>query len=441
MGKASFIERRNSRNDVNQNYGLNRESKQGTSTYANTPPGRSNVSISSDKFLRTDGGKLHAPIGFDKKTIIIDGSNAIDIEQGGGNFVPRVVLDGTTSTTLDTISNPLFEGQKIYLQAYSSGTITIGTAGNIQTAMSLTANHVMELIYDFDVAKWIMPEDNTGSGGSGGDDLGNHTATQNLEMGAFDIHWGTQGSIRNLSTTMYHYSGTTLTCQVSPTLWSFRTNIRPHSDSAYTLGTSSRYWSDLYTDHIEMNGDIDLNSNDIVGGNQIIFTSSGNYILGQDGGGNMEFATTGGAFEYFVGGVPQFVVNSGGTDLYNTMDVRGNQVEGMGKLLFDSTGTISGTEVGFASLVGTLYANVQASDSFFYRTGGTTRFRIHDEGIEILNTDSTRAWLSIDESTTVPTSSTVSSDECKLFCVDSGGKTILKVQFDTGSPITLATEV
>ena len=193
MGKGTFIERRNSRNDVNQNYGLNRVNKEGTTQYANTPPGRSNVNTPIDKFLATDGGKLHAPVGFDKKTIIIDGSNAIDIAQGGGNFVPRIVLDGSTSTTLDTISNPLFEGQKIYLQAYSSGTITIGTAGNIQTAMSLTANHIMELIYDFDVAKWIMPEDNVGSASGGADNLGDHTATQDLTMTTHNVELTTGG--------------------------------------------------------------------------------------------------------------------------------------------------------------------------------------------------------------------------------------------------------
>jgi|APSaa5957512535_1039671.scaffolds.fasta_scaffold04437_3 hypothetical protein len=316
MGKGTFIERRNSRNDVNQNYGLNRVNKEGTTQYANTPPGRSNVNTPIDKFLATDGGKLHAPVGFDKKTIIIDGSNAIDIAQGGGNFVPRIVLDGSTSTTLDTISNPLFEGQKIYLQAYSSGTITIGTAGNIQTAMSLTANHIMELIYDFDVAKWIMPEDNVGSASGGADNLGDHTATQDLTMTTHDINLTTgdvnftnsSGTINFGSAGATTTSGTNtilLQTVASTEVWraqigtvQFNGNTLPKTDSTWTLGSTTKYWSDLFTDHIELSGGLQMQA-----GNYIVLGNGGNSIRQSNTNGNLEYRTNSTSVDhsFFVG--------------------------------------------------------------------------------------------------------------------------------------------
>ena len=148
------------------------------------------------------------------------------------------------------------------------------------------------------------------------------------------------------------------------------------------------------------------------------------------------FATCTSNFTISAGGsVSQFGASGLGLGGDNLFDA--------GQVLFAETSpAVTGTDVGFSNTLGSLYCNVQTADSFYFRTAGVARFRIHDEGIEILNTDSTRAWLSIDESTTAPTSSDVASDECKLFCVDDGGgKTILKVQFNTGSPITLATEV
>ena len=349
MGKANFIDRRYSRSDVNQNYGLNRESKQGTSTYANTPPGKVNTLTPTDKFLRTDGGKLHSPIGFDKKTIVIDGSNAIDIAQGGGNFVPRIVLDGTTSTTLDTISNPLFEGQKIYLQAWGTGTITIGVAGNIQTAMSLTANHIMELIYDFDVGKWIMPEDNVGSGGGSGEVFtwtADHSSGGNdLVMGLGDITFGTGGTTKfNASDALFLLNvNSTEIMRATNSLWQVATSFYPKTDSTYTLGTSSRYWSHGYIDQITMTGGglnnpgfIYQNAND-----RHYFGSGGNYIMQNSSNGDLEFRTNSTSVDhsFFVGSM-RMNINKDTIRMRNPIDMSANKI-------LDVTYIQSDTSVGF----------------------------------------------------------------------------------------------
>ena len=290
-----------------QNYGLNREDKANVSSYVNTPPGRTVINTLDDKFLKTDGGKLHAPMAFDKITAVINGSNTIDIAQGGANFVPRIVLDGTTTSTLDTISNPLFEGQKIYIQAYSSGAITIGTAGNIQTAMSLSANHMMELIYDFDVGKWIMPEDNAGSGGSGevftwtddhdaADNGLNNVSAIQISDTASSVH----GLIQGLASTGVRL---TLTSGEKYQIYDNITKLIELDGSDLTLSGIDLVFTGssgiTNPDFITMAGNIDMNTGTITDSGQIqinansrlYFGSGGNYIYQNSSNGNLEYQT------------------------------------------------------------------------------------------------------------------------------------------------------
>jgi len=463
MGKANFIDRRYSRNDDNQNYGLNRENKQGTSTYANTPPGRNQLSAFVDKFLNTSGGKLHAPIGFDKKTIIIDGSNAIDIAQGGGNFVPRIVLDGTTSTTLDTISNPLFEGQKIYVQAWSTGTITIGVAGNIQTGLSLTANHIIELIYDFDVGKWIMPEDNVGSGSSGevftwtanhatgGFDLVN---VNNLQ---FDIDGTNDGRINAPAGVGFQYITDTTSQNHEFFVGGSRHfkidngHVRIMNSSTdfvdFNMATSLVDFNDnriLNLGRLDMSGRIDCNSNFITACGNIYFGSasagSGSRI-GEDAGSNLEFGTDG-IHEFFVGGTPQISIPSTGLKLHNTVDANFNIVDNFGEIKFGSTGNTSGgSTVSIEGLAGSMFFNVAVNDGYFFKTNGTSNVKIHDEGIEIFGGAKGEGWLTFDESTGAPGTSHAASNEAVLYAEDNGaGKTRLMCQFGTGAAQQIAIE-
>ena len=332
-----------------ENYGLSREDKANTTSYQNTPAGRG-ASLVKDLYLSTtDGGRLHSPIGFDKKTAIIDGSNTVNVQQGGTHFVPRIVLDGTTSTTLDTLSNPLFEGQKVYLQAYSSGTITIGTAGNIQTGISLTANHIIELIYDFDVAKWIMPED-AATGGATGDNLGDHTATTDLIMTTHNVEL-TTGALTIGTAGGVSFSGTNsvLSIGVAGSIAQlftgndcrFYKNVAPSASSTWDLGASSKSWNVLYTDQIEMQNGIkaiDLNGGNLFDVDFAFFNSSATSWVHEDAGGNLEVNAGSGDLELFSGALLKLNLSPSGVELYSTQNCRGNPIEQMGQISFNSTG-------------------------------------------------------------------------------------------------------
>ena len=443
MGKGTFIERRNTRNDVNQNYGLNRVNKEGTTQYTNTPPGRSNINTPIDKYLVTDGGKLHAPVGFDKITAVIDVSETIDIAQGGANFVPRIVLDGTTSTTLDTIDNPLFEGQKIYVQAYSTGAITIGTAGNIQTGLTLTADHIIELIYDFDVGKWIMPEDNAGSGGSGevftwtadhsaaGFNLTNTNWVKFNASGTNDasIRASTDGFDYVLDSTSDEHDffvGSAVAFEISSTSVTIKEN--DGTTSAFSVSRASgttNFFQNTVSNvgRLDMDGNIDLGTTD-----QINFGSSS--IKG-DSSSNLEYSTTN-THEFFVGGTPQISVPSTGFKLHNVMNVNSNEIQNSGKITFASTGSISGSDVGWSSVTGDIYGNVQSSDSYFLRVAGTTEVEIDADGVDIKN-----GWLEMEERT-APSGL---SNHIRLYAKDNGaGKTQLVVIFGSGAEQVIATQ-
>lgn len=354
------------------------------------------VPISGDhskQYLKTRNGIFTGAYGSVDQSLTISTFILNMMKDANGPVVPRRTIHinpetGTTDTLIgiQMVGNEL-PYQELILIGVPGDTLTIthssgGVSGTQRpilcpgnTDYTITGDEAAYLIYDTSLLSWIITG---GTGGGAGDDLGNHTAIIDLNMSNQDINNVTNILLRaGIDTSKLFFDGGSDT-YITGSSFSGRINVINDSANVSAFLTSGFLTTDITCANISTNGDIDLNSNDILE---------------------------------------------------------------TGNLKFSSTGVITGSDVGFSSLNGELYCNVQANDSFYVRTNGNSRLRVHDEGIEILNTTTTRAWLSIDESTIAPTDTNVTSNECKLFCVDNGaGKTILKVQFDTGSPITIATE-
>ena len=128
-----------------------------------------------------------------------------------------------------------------------------------------------------------------------------------------------------------------------------------------------------------------------------------------------------------------FITNSD-VDLRVPLTMTSNDITGVGELKFSSTGTISGSDSGISLNGNDIYLNVASATTSFYRFrfAGSSKFTIHEDQVDIHS-----GHLKIREAS-APIGT---SNSAKIFAVDSGGgKTVLKVQFGSGSAITLATE-
>lgn len=386
-------------NQSADNYGNQRLGYQGTGQDRGSTVGVAKVDPDSNFKLDRRGGIMRGSIawnGLATAELAADGIIDMTIYNS-----PRLYITNTGGNTLKVIIPSLGDGQEVWIRSNGGVSTNIQdtagtgdeTTGNIETmaaaTYTMTGDDWICFHYDQTDSKFhqvTAGKQNIGGGGGSGDNLGNHTATQDLEMQNHDLLFGTNGSIRYLASTGYLYAGVTNVARYSTTLFSFLSDVRPHQDSTYTLGTSSRYWSHLYTDNITMNGDINLSNNDTIffGANRIQSDSTG----------NLEYSVTDSAddHEFFVGGVAQATIQSTGLTLFNSLQANSQTIENSGAILFASTGTITGSSVGWSGLTGDMYGNVASGDSYFLRVNGTTAVEVDEDGLDIKV-----GWLELNE--------------------------------------------
>jgi len=441
MGKAQgtgdiydFIKQ--GQHDQVNTYGLNRTGYQGTGEDRGTTTGSVRPDNTSLFKLDVRGGIMKGPLG--RKSVASAELGASGIIDLADYHVPRLYITNTGGNTLKVLIPTMGDGQEIFIRSNGGATTPIQntagtgdeTTGNIETMDASTYSMVGDdwlcFHYDSTDSKFhqiTAGKQNIGGGGGTGDNLGNHTATQDLQMGAFDIDWGTNAKINVTGTSMFLFAGTTNTVRLATTVTSFLTDIRPNSDSSYDLGTSSNYWRRLYVDDITMNGDITLANNDVIffGSNRIQSDSSG----------NLEYSVASSAddHEFFVGGVAQISIQSSGLTLFNALQGNNQNIDDLGNLKFGSTSAIGGSDVGWSGLTGDIYGNVQSNDSYFFRENGTTIAELDADGLDLR-----QGWLEMTEIT--PPSGL--ANHMRMYVDDSSGTTRLRVNIN-GTVTTLAT--
>lgn len=170
------------------------------------PGATSNPRQSDVNFLPTAGGVMIGAIAFDPQTIIIQ-NDQIDIGKNTSKFKSHLIIFPESGTTdnLKDILNAAHAGQRLTLQGIVGNTITILATGNIRTPnganFNLTGKNSVDLFFDAIDNKWAFADsayfDNITAGS--GDNLGNHTATQTLNMNG--------NSISNLNDILFAGSG------------------------------------------------------------------------------------------------------------------------------------------------------------------------------------------------------------------------------------------
>jgi len=164
-------------------------------TFANSVPTSSNI---IGQFVKTKQGIFNGAFGSIEEGLSIDaGILDITINTNGSTVIKRVLHINPETGVTDTLIGLETEGlelpyQELILIGVSGDTITIthnsgsvtGTEKKIlcpgNTDYILSGDEIIYMIYDTSVTSWII----TGSQAtSGADNLGNHTATQDLVMG------------------------------------------------------------------------------------------------------------------------------------------------------------------------------------------------------------------------------------------------------------------
>lgn len=145
---------------------------------------------SAGNFLRTEGDTMIGPIAFFPKLVTINLAGEIDIGRDSGNYSSRIIVAPNAGLTddLETILNAQFSGQLLFLQGIQGNTITIKTTGNIETILGVDFTLADDdiLIFQFDVTDNKWQQITVGKQTAGGDNLGNHTATQDINFATFD---------------------------------------------------------------------------------------------------------------------------------------------------------------------------------------------------------------------------------------------------------------
>lgn len=305
---------------------------------------------------------------------------------------------------------------------HDSGSVT-GTQRAIlcpnNTTYTVSGDDVVHLIYDTSLTKWIVL---SAVGSSSGDNLGNHTATQNLDMGNYNIanlgslyQGNGTGSQISLASTMALSASTNMNLsdsagiflnsnQITPSV-EFLRKVNPYVDNI-DLGDATHRWGDIF-----------------------LQSGTGTSKIYLDGGGDTYItgSATSGRINIYNDGTNRTAFTTSGISLIS------NDMTDIGTLKFDSTGTPTATDTAISSLGGNLYYNVLATnDSHFFQINGTSEVEIDADGLDIKT-----GWLELSERT-APTGL---SNSARIYAKDNGsGKTQLVVIFATGAEQVIATQ-
>lgn len=162
-------------------------------------------------FLNKSGDFMIGPLGLKSQQVTISGGE-IDIGQSSGNFIPQIIILPETGTTdtLVKIKNPTYEHQLLFLQGVSGKTITLQhtalpTAYSIRTPdggnYNLVDDEIILVQYDSESQKWALVAYNaTGGGGGANNTLSNlittsinqsllPSATNLRNLGSSSLNW------------------------------------------------------------------------------------------------------------------------------------------------------------------------------------------------------------------------------------------------------------
>ena len=284
MGKAkrfnSYDDDIREKRRMVQNYGLARQNLSGIgSSFRSSPLSPSGSTVSPSNFLSINGGNMLGPISFNPVLTSIS-AGAIDISETSDNFSSRVIVSPQSGSTddLTTINGVKFDGQLLIIQGIQTDTITLKNSGNIETIdgndFDIEDDDNIMFIYDVTDTKWqqITVGKQGSSGGVSLSGTNTWTGTNTFTATSFSVNstnifLGDSGADNIFITGDLEVNGEV----------EFNDEVR--FDDDVILGNTA-------ADQIEINGDLDFQTNTATGtfaGSALIFTG---YITIKVGGSN-----------------------------------------------------------------------------------------------------------------------------------------------------------
>lgn len=202
MGKARRLFGGNGSRDSTESRGGIRNAV-GINTFESTPLANQSRTTPSSTFLKKTGDSMTGTFGWGPTLSKALVSDILVLDGGSPNFIHRRTVVNVTpqSGTTDDLSNidgGIFENEMLILIGTVGNTITIKhNAGG--TGLALCPGNVDYVLSGDETAMLIQTDNTVGAKvwriigdaittGGGGDDLGNHIATQDIELsGTFDI--------------------------------------------------------------------------------------------------------------------------------------------------------------------------------------------------------------------------------------------------------------
>jgi hypothetical protein len=316
-------------------------------------------------YMRTKQGIFNGAFGSRRSNLTIESGGILDITQDSTSDIPirRVIHINPFSGTTDTLIGLETDGielpyQELIIIGVAGDTITVthdsgGVSGTERailcpgdTDYTLSGDEVMYLIYDTSLSKWIVTSGN-GTGGSG-DDLGNHTAIQDLDLNGYDI----DNAFRiNGSSSRITFSSGSLTLAVDTT-------------DTFALGTASEFTT--YKKFAPSSSGIDLGDTTSKWGDIYFQSGLNNSKIYLDGGGDTYITGSGltGRINHFADGSIIFYTDPTTSTFNSNLDLNGDLDLNSNDLLYAG----SGNKLGITS--NTVIASISSTEIFRYNING-----------------------------------------------------------------------
>lgn len=308
-----------------------------------------NINIDTGK-LSVAGDVMMGPIGFNPQDKTISGG-ILTISGLLNQPSSYIIVDGEGSANddLNTIAGAQFAGQFLVLKAKAGVDITLKhLADNITIPGGadhvITADTSVVLVFDNTLNKWMLVASHAAAGGGGGgDDLGNHTATQDLQMSTYDIIGvnnidldGASATVEGVVNLQFYNTSHSINSVSGIMLY------QANASDVHRFAIGGVTKMELQTTKLDMSvATLDMNQGNITDVDSITFKNdtTNDYILSNTTG--LLYNVNATDEHYFkVGGTTKMEVDSNEIEMFDDVRMNNNDIYEVANLRFNTSGQV-----------------------------------------------------------------------------------------------------
>jgi len=354
------------RRDRAKQFGVARRNAAGISSAITTGGanrGGNNNNNNNVNALQTAGGTMIGPLAFFRSpsTSVYPKSgspptgnnNTLDISAETGAHSSHYVWPTGGSNQMDTISGAKHAGQILVIESTETLTQTItdtsGSGGNIKTldgnsvVLGTSKTLVLFMYSDIDTSWHQVTNPVVAAGGGGGDDLGNHTATQDLQMSTYDIIGvnnidldGASATVEGVVNLQFYNTSHSINSVSGIMLY------QANASDVHRFAIGGVTKMELQTTKLDMSvATLDMNQGNITDVDSITFKNdtTNDYILSNTTG--LLYNVNATDEHYFkVGGTTKMEVDSNEIEMFDDVRMNNNDIYEVANLRFNTSGQV-----------------------------------------------------------------------------------------------------